>query len=212
MILKIVVAVVVLLAAILLFAATKPDTFRIQRSLVIQAPPGKISPLINDFHNWPQWAPQDREDATMKRTFGGAESGVGATSDWSGIGQTGAGRMEIAASTPSKSVIVDVDWRRPFAARNINEFTLDPDGTSTKVTCSMHGPNLYMMKLMSVFTNMDRTMGRHFESGLANLKQAAERVVRFSQPRPFGMIRIRARLQCLRENPVVPGGLCDFSH
>ena len=125
MILKIVVAVVVLLAAILLFAATKPDTFRIQRSLVIQAPPGKISPLINDFHNWPQWAPQDREDATMKRTFGGAESGVGATSDWSGIGQTGAGRMEIAASTPSKSVIVDVDWRRPFAALNINEFTLE---------------------------------------------------------------------------------------
>jgi hypothetical protein len=38
----------------------------------------------------------------------------------------------------------------------------------------MHGPNLYIMKLMSVFTNMDRMMGRHFEEGLANLKAAAE--------------------------------------
>ena len=173
MILKIVVAIVVLLAAILLFAATKPDIFRIQRSLVIQAPAEKIFPLINDLHNWPQWAPQDREDSTMKRTFSGAESGVGAMSGWSGTGQTGAGRMAITESTPAKSVTVDVDWRRPFAARNINEFTLDPDGASTKVTWSMHGPNLYMMKLMSVFTNMDRMMGQHFESGLANLKQAA---------------------------------------
>ena len=179
MILKIVVAVVVLLAAILLFAATKPDTFRIQRSLVIQAPPGKISPLINDFHNWPQWAPQDREDATMKRTFGGAERAwerrrTGAASDKPAPGawrsrrrrpqnpllsmSTGDGRSPPATSTNSRSIPTDI---------------------ATKVTCSMHGPNLYMMKLMSVFTNMDRTMGRHFESGLANLKQAAERVVRF---------------------------------
>ncbi len=97
MILKIIVVIVVLLAAILLFAATKPDTFRIQRSLVIQAPPEKIFPLINDLHNWPQWAPQDREDSTMKRTFSGAESGVGAMSDWSGTGQTGAGHMAITA-------------------------------------------------------------------------------------------------------------------
>lgn len=175
MILKIVVAIVVVLAAMLLIAVTKPNSFRIQRSLVIQAPPEKIFALINDFHNWPQWAPQDREDAAMKRAFSGAESGVGAQSDWSGTGQTGAGHMAITHSMPSTSITVDVDWRRPFAVRNINEFTLEPDGASTRVTWSMHGPNLYMMKLMSVFTNMDRMMGQHFESGLENLKQAAER-------------------------------------
>jgi hypothetical protein len=39
----------------------------------------------------------------------------------------------------------------------------------------MHGPNLYVMKLMSVFTNMDRVMGKHFESGLENLKTVSER-------------------------------------
>jgi len=175
MILKIVVAIVVVVAAVLLIAATKPNTFRIQRSLVIQASPEKIFPLINDLHNWPQWAPQDREDSTMKRTFSGPDSGVGAMSDWSGTGQTGAGRMTITESIPSKSVTVDVDWRRPFAARNINQFTLDSKGTSTMVTWSMHGPNLFMMKLMSLFTNMDRMMGQHFESGLQNLKQVAER-------------------------------------
>ena len=175
MILKIVVAILVVVAAMLVIAATKPNAFRIQRSLAIQAPPEKIFPLINDFHNWPQWAPRDREDSTMKRTFSGPENGVGAMSDWSGTGQTGAGRMTITESIPSKSVTVEVDWRRPFAARNINQFTLEPDGTATTVTWTMQGPNLFMMKLMSLFTNMDRMMGEHFESGLQNLKQAAER-------------------------------------
>jgi uncharacterized protein YndB with AHSA1/START domain len=175
MLLKIILAILFLIAAILVFAATKPDTFRIQRSMVIQAPPEKIFPLINDLHNWPQWAPQDREDATMKRTFGGPESGVGATSTWSGSGNTGRGQMTITSSAPPGSVVVTVDFEKPFQAHNINEFMLEPDGASTRVTWKMHGPNLYVMKLMSVFTNMDRVMGKHFETGLENLKQVAQK-------------------------------------
>jgi hypothetical protein len=30
------------------------------------------------------------------------------------------------------------------------------------------------MRIMGVFVNMDRTMGKHFETGLANLKAVAE--------------------------------------
>jgi len=175
MVLKIVVAIVAIVAVMLVVSATKPNTFRIQRSLLIPAPPEKIFPLINDLHNWPQWAPQDREDSTMKRTFSGPESGVGAISDWSGNRQTGAGRMTIIESTAAKSITVEVDWQRPFAVRNVNEFTLEPDGAATEVTWSMHGPNLFVMKLMSLFTNMDRLMGQHFESGLYHLKQVAEK-------------------------------------
>ncbi len=175
MILKILAIIVVLIAAVLLFAATKANSFHVQRSLTIQAPAEKIFPLINDLHNWPRWAPQDRDDSTMKRSFGGADSGVGAMSSWSGTGNTGKGTMTITESTPQRSVAIDVDWTRPFVARNVNQFTLEPDGNGTKVTWSMQGPNLYMMKLMSVFTNMDRMMGRHFEEGLANLKAEAEK-------------------------------------
>ena len=62
----------------------------------------------------------------MKRTFSGAERGAGAMSDWSGAGRTGAGHMAITEATAPRSVTVAVDWQRPFAARNINQFTLDP--------------------------------------------------------------------------------------
>ena len=50
--------VVLLLAAILIFAATRPDTFRVERSESIQAPPEKIFPLINDFQSWRAWSPR----------------------------------------------------------------------------------------------------------------------------------------------------------
>src|SRR5262249_41118615 len=145
MILKVLGVFVLLIAAVLVFAATKPNTFYIQRSAVIGAPPGKVFSLINDLHNWPRWAPQDREDATMNRTFSGAESGVGAMSTWNGTGNTGSGTMTITESFPPTSVSIAVDWTRPFVTRNINQFTLEPDLTGTKVTWSMQGPNLYMM-------------------------------------------------------------------
>jgi uncharacterized protein YndB with AHSA1/START domain len=174
MILKILLVILALIAAVLIYAAAKPSTFHVERSATIKATPEKVFPLINDLHNWPRWAPQDREDPMMKRTFAGAESGVGATSAWSGSGTTGKGRMTITGSIPPKSVTLAVDWEKPFSVRNINEFRLEPDGLNTRVTWSMSGPNLFMMKLMSVLTNMDRMMGQHFESGLDNLKIIAE--------------------------------------
>ena len=83
--------------------------------------------------------------------------------------------MTITESVPSKKVSVKVDFVRPFEAHNVNEFTLESGGTSTIVTWSMHGTNLYMMKLMSIFVNMDRMAGKHFEDGLDNLKAIAEK-------------------------------------
>ena len=175
MILRILAVPAVAIVAILIFAATRPNTFHIERSIVINSSPEKVFALIDDLHNWPRWAPQDKEDSTMKRTFDGPASGIGAASEWSGTGNnTGQGRMTITQSVPSSKVSVQVDWVRPFHTRNQNEFTLEAVGASTKVTWSMTGPNLYMMKLMSVFMNMDHTMGQHFETGLANLKAAAE--------------------------------------
>lgn len=175
MLLEIVLGIVILVAAILVCAASKPSTFRIQRSTVIAAPPDKVFPLINDFHLWQKWAPQDRDDPTVKRSFAGASSGVGAISDWSGKGPTGAGRMTIIESAAPIKVTVQADWRQPFATRNMNEFTLQPQGDGTMVKWFMQGKNLYMMKVMSVVVNMDKMMGKHFEEGLTNLKAAAEK-------------------------------------
>jgi uncharacterized protein YndB with AHSA1/START domain len=174
MLLKIIIVVAVLVAIILAFAATKPKMFTVQRAINIKAPAEKIFELINDFHNWSSWAPQDKEDPKMKRTYSGAVNGKGAVSDWVSSGSAGKGRMTIIKSTPPRMISVQVDFVKPFEAHNINEFTLEPNGDSTTVTWAMHGTNLYLMKLISVFKNLDSLAGRHFETGLGNLKAVAE--------------------------------------
>ena len=75
---RFVVVVALVVLAILVIAAFRTGTIQIQRSRSIQAPPDKVFAMIDDFHNWKQWAPQDVEDPTMTRTFSGPEHGLGA--------------------------------------------------------------------------------------------------------------------------------------
>jgi uncharacterized protein YndB with AHSA1/START domain len=174
MVLKLLLVVVMVVLSVLLMAATKPAIFHIEKSVMAHAPPGKVFALIEDFHNWPKWAAQDREDATMQRTYGGAATELGAVSDWTSNGSAGAGRMTITAVTVPSKVDVVVDWRKPFKVRNTHEFTLTPIGDETQVTWVAEGTNLYMMKVMQVFVGVNGLMGRHFEAGLQNLKKVAE--------------------------------------
>jgi uncharacterized protein YndB with AHSA1/START domain len=174
MMLRVMIIIAVLIAMVLIVAASKPKTFRIQRSIGLDAPPERVFTLIDDLHNWARWAPQDGEDSSMMRTYSGSANGKGAVSEWTGSGSSGRGRMFITESLRPTRISIQVDWVKPFVARNMNEFVLEGSGTSTRVIWTMQGPNLYVMRIMGIFVNMDRTMGKHFEAGLANLKAVAE--------------------------------------
>ncbi len=171
----VVIIIAILLAAILGYAATRPDVFVVQRTTRIHAPPAKIFPFINDFHQWKTWSPYENKDPEMKRTFSGADSGKGAVYGWEGNGNVGTGRMEIADTSPPSRVTIQLDFMKPFEAHNIAEFTFIPDSDATKVTWSMKGPLPFIGKLMHMFINMDRMVGKDFEVGLANLKTVSER-------------------------------------
>ena len=171
---KIAVVVVVLIAGVLVFAATKPDTFRVQRSASIKAPPEKIAAVLSDFHAWQGWSPWEKMDPAMKRSYSGAEKGKGAAYAWEGNGKVGQGRMEIIDAAPSR-VALDLDFVKPFEGHNKVVFTLAPQGDATEVNWAMQGPMPYVSKLISVFCDMDGMIGKEFENGLANLKTLTEK-------------------------------------
>ena len=163
------------IAAILVLAATKPNTLRVQRSVGINAPPERIFPLISDFHQWRNWSPYEQKDPAMKRTYSGAERGKGAAYAWDGDKNVGSGRMEILdVSAPSK-IVIKLDFFKPFEGHNTAEFTMLPQGDGTHVTWLMHGPANFMSRLIQVFMNLDNMIGRDFEAGLANLKTITEK-------------------------------------
>ena len=168
------IVIVALIAALLAYAALRPDNFEVRRSTMVQAPPEKIAPLISDFRQWAGWSPYEKLDPAMKRSFSGAASGRGAVYAWEGDSKAGAGRMEIVEATPAK-VAIQLDFIKPFEAHNVAEFTLVPQGAATQVSWSMRGPSPYIAKLMGIFFNMDKMIGQDFEAGLANLKTVAEK-------------------------------------
>lgn len=167
----------ILLAALLGFAATRPDTFRVQRTKTVQAPPERVFALIDDFRKWGSWSPYEKLDPTMKRTYSGAAKGKGAVYEWAGKGKAGEGRMEITDTSAPSKVTIQLDFSKPFEGHNIAEFTLEAKGGSTSVTWAVRGTQSYAAKVMTIFFNMDSLLGKEFEAGLASLKAIAEKQI-----------------------------------
>lgn len=165
--------VIALIAATLVYAATKANSFHVERSTTIKARPENIFGLVNDFHNWHVWTPYNK-DPEMTKLFSGATSGVGAIYEWEGNSQVGKGMIQITASQPGEKITLKLDFIKPFAAHNTAEFSFVPEGDSTRVSWSMSGPQPYFGKLMSLFFNVDTIVGRDFETGLARLKAVVE--------------------------------------
>ena len=165
----------VAIAVVLVLAATKPSRFSVRRETTVKAPAERIFPLINDFHQWVAWSPWEHRDPALKRSYSGAESGKGAVYGWEGNNSVGSGRMEILESAVPSKIVIKLDFIKPLEGHNTAEFTMLPRGDGTHVIWLMHGPAPFLNKLMQVFMNLDRMIGKDFEAGLASLKQLTEK-------------------------------------
>ena len=167
--------VAIVVIGVLAYAATLPDTFRVQRSVSIKAPPEKIFPLINELKTMNEWNPFAKQDPTIRLTYSGPASGKGAANDWDSDGQAGKGRLEITDSAPPSQVTMRLDMIKPMEGHNTIVFALQRQAGSTDVTWSMTGGYPYIAKVMCVFFSMDRMIGGEFDKGLAGLKVMAEK-------------------------------------
>ena len=163
------------IAAILIYAATRPDSFRVERSTAMNAPAEKIFPYIDGLKRWTEWSPYEGRDPAMKRAYSGADSGKGAVYEWDGNDNVGKGRMEIVDSTPPHRVVIKLDFLKPFEGHNMAELIVEPKGGQTIVTWAMYGPSTFMTKLVGTFMDMDDMIGRDFAAGLAKLKTVVEK-------------------------------------
>ncbi|WP_026607398.1 SRPBCC family protein [Methylocapsa acidiphila] len=165
---------VVFLAALLIYAATKPDMCRVARSIQIAAPRARIFPLINDLRAMNEWNPFVKADPAIKLAYSGPASGVGAVNSFAGDSKVGAGQAEIIESVVPAKVVMTIAMERPMKCRNRVEFALTPAPEGTEVAWTMTGAQPYFGKLMSIFINVDKMVGGAFEKGLADLKTRAE--------------------------------------
>lgn len=166
--------VVAALAALLVYAATRPDSFRVERSVTIQAPPEKIFALIQDLKAFNTWNPYNKKDPAIKGEYSTTTTGPGARYAWESQ-EVGVGSMEITEVVAPSRLAMKLDFVKPMTAHNQAVFLLKPQGTATQVSWAMEGPSPYISKLMGVVFNLDKMIGTDFENGLADLKALAEK-------------------------------------
>lgn len=148
------------------------NEFEVTRDATIPAPRARVFELLSDFHRWPEWSPWEELDPEMTRTHSGARSGVGAIYEWDGNRKAGQGRMEITEATPSR-IGIALQFLKPWKSNNRTTFELDERDGGTHVTWRMVGPKTLMTRIMGIFMNMDKMIGRDFEKGLTRLGDAA---------------------------------------
>ncbi len=174
MVMKVLIGLLVLVVGIIAFASTKPDTFRYSRSLEMNAEPQVPFALIEDLASWPKWSPYEKLDPQMKRTMGAISRGKGATFEWDGNSQAGAGRMEITNVVETSRIDLALEMLKPMAAKNQVEFLIEKLPNGSRVTWTMNGTSNLFGKVFGVFVDCDKMVGGQFEEGLANLKKIAE--------------------------------------
>ncbi|HEX7187684.1 MAG TPA: SRPBCC family protein [Actinomycetes bacterium] len=150
------------------------DKYTVERSATIAAPPARIYEELVDFHRWTTWSPWEDLDPQLQRTYSGPESGVGAVYAWSGNRKAGKGQMAIREATEPSKVGIDLEFVKPFKASNDTVFTIEPEGSGSRVTWTLTGKKTAMTKVMGIFTSMDKMVGPDFEKGLARLKAVTE--------------------------------------
>jgi Polyketide cyclase / dehydrase and lipid transport len=166
--------VAVFIAVVLAYAATQPDRFQVQRSTDIKASADKIFPLINDLRTFNTWNPFDKKDPSIKGSYGGPASGKGASYAFESA-KAGTGSIEIVDTAPPSKVTMKLIMSKPIAADNRVQFTLEPQGSTTRVTWAMDGQVPFVGKVIHLILNIDKMAGGEFEAGLADLKALTEK-------------------------------------
>ncbi len=164
----------VLVGAVVLMASRQPESFALERSVVVAAPAEAIYPHIADLHQWSAWSPYEKLDPQMKKVFNGTPGAAGASYYWSGNSKAGEGTITVRELMPPSKITMQLDMLKPIEGHNVVEFNLEPADGGTRVTWAMRGANSFLAKIAGVFMNMDTMLGKDFEDGLAALKTQAE--------------------------------------
>ena len=173
-----VLALVVLVVLLVVIGLFLPSSARVERTVVVDAPPCSVFALVNGLATFNRWSPWYDLDPETEYTYEGPELGVGARMEWvSQDPRVGRGSQEIIASEPCRLVRTAFDFGEQGTA--VAELDMEPVDGGTRVIWRIETPfgdNL-VARWFGVLA-FERAIGADFERGLAGLQRAAEALPR----------------------------------
>ncbi|HEX4511160.1 MAG TPA: SRPBCC family protein [Burkholderiaceae bacterium] len=166
-------AVVLLVVGVLALGYALPSQYRVERSIVIDAPVARIYPLVSAPRMWLRWSIWTHRDPGMKIEYFGPDSGTGAGWRWDSRSE-GRGEMTLTRTDPDTGFDYKL-YFPDYQSTSTGEFRMTPEGNGTRVTWNNHGDvgSNPLHHYLAAF--MDRLVGPDFDAGLHNLKALAEK-------------------------------------
>ena len=123
---------VALTVGLFVVISLQPSDFSVQRSATMAAPPAAVFVHVNDLQAWDGWSPWKKLDPNPKTALSNPSAGKGATFDWDGNDEIGAGRLTILDSKADEQVEIEQEFVRPFAGKARMVFTFAPRGAGPR--------------------------------------------------------------------------------
>jgi uncharacterized protein YndB with AHSA1/START domain len=149
-----------------------PREYRVERSVVINAPAATVFPMAADMRNWAKWTVWHERDPEIKNTYSPEQAVVGAWSAWESK-KEGNGKSTLTAVELNQRLVYKLEFP-DFGMVSTGTFVFAAEGNATKVTWSDEG-DLGMNPMSRWFgLLLDKMVGADFEAGLAKLKRVTE--------------------------------------
>lgn len=151
-----------------------PRHYRVERTIVIQAPAAAIFPRVADMREWKAWTVWHERDPEIKNTYSPQQLVVGAWSEWDSK-KEGRGKATVTALDAPHRAAYRLEFP-DFGTVSTGTFHLVAEGAAaTRVVWSDEGDLGYnpLNRWFGLF--LDGMVGPDFEAGLAKLKRTMER-------------------------------------
>jgi hypothetical protein len=171
--LYIIIGILVLIAILGMIA---PKDFKMERSIVINKSRAEVFDYIRSLKNQDNWSVWGQMDPNMKKEYSGTDCTVGFVSAWEGNKKVGKGEQEIKKVTEGERMDFEIRFQKPFKVTNDSFIQLETVGNNqTKVRWGFTGKTAFPMNIFHLFMNMEKLIGKDFETGLSNLKNILEK-------------------------------------
>jgi hypothetical protein len=152
-----------------------PKNYHVSRSIEINKPLPEVFNFIKYVKNQDHWSPWDQKDPDMKKEYRGEDGEAGFVSAWKGNKEVGEGEQEITGIYVNDRMESQLRFFKPWKSESdayIKVEEVSPE--ITKVTWGFSGVNKPPANIFMLFFNMDKMIGKDFESGLIVLKKHLE--------------------------------------
>jgi len=167
--------VAAIVAVIVLLALVAPKTYNVSRSISINKPVTEVFQYLKHIKNQDEWSPWKKKDPNMKQTHTGTDGEIGFVAHWEGNKDVGTGEQEIVSITENKAINTQLRFYKPWKSQSDAYLTTRVvDDKTTEVVWGFSGVNKPPSNIFFLFFNMDKTVGKDFEEGLADLKRILE--------------------------------------